>query len=103
VTIFEPGYRRLAGAHPGREFGLGEACAQASPEQLGGNLELRRERVMLGLDLGLASRRALSFSNRIVILFPLRAAAASSIPARGAFCVFTNPRTTTTRRPIAVT
>jgi hypothetical protein len=33
----------LAGAHPGREFGLRQACAQARLEQLGRDLELRRE------------------------------------------------------------
>jgi hypothetical protein len=48
VTIFKPGDGGLAGAHSGREFGLGEARAQASPEQLGGNLELQSERVMGG-------------------------------------------------------
>jgi hypothetical protein len=31
-------------------------CAQASPQQLGGNLELRRERVILGLDLGIGEQ-----------------------------------------------
>jgi hypothetical protein len=56
VTVFQPGDRGLAGAHPGREFGLGEACAQASPEQFGGNLELRRQRVILGLDPGVGEQ-----------------------------------------------
>jgi hypothetical protein len=56
VTVFQPGNRGLAGAHPGREFGLGEARAQPSPEQFGGNLELRRERVILGLDPGIGEQ-----------------------------------------------
>ena len=48
VTVFKPGDGGLAGAHSGGEFGLGEARPQASSEQLGGNLELRSERVILG-------------------------------------------------------
>jgi hypothetical protein len=59
VAIFQPGDGGLAGAHPAREFGLGEACAKASPEQLGGNLELRGERVILGLDLGVGEQAGL--------------------------------------------
>ena|ERR1700726_3549770 len=48
VTIFEPRDGGLVGAHPLREFSLRQPCAQASFEQLGGNLELRSERVILG-------------------------------------------------------
>src|SRR5207244_2391035 len=51
LTAFESGDRGLAGPHPRGQFGLGQARAQASPEQLGGNLELRGERVILSLDL----------------------------------------------------
>jgi hypothetical protein len=56
MTVFQPGDRGSAGAHPGREFGLGEARAQASPEQFGGNPELRRQRVILGLDPGVGEQ-----------------------------------------------
>jgi hypothetical protein len=54
VAIFQPGDGGLAGAHPFREFGLGQARAQPGPQQFCGNLELRRERVI-------------SFSNWIVM------------------------------------
>jgi hypothetical protein len=56
LAILKSGNRGLAGAHPGREFGLGEARPQPSPEQLGGNLELRSERVILGLDPGVGEQ-----------------------------------------------
>src|SRR6267154_1354107 len=56
VTVFQPGDGGLAGAHPGRQFGLRQPCAQASPEQRGGNLELRRERVILGLAPGVGEQ-----------------------------------------------
>jgi hypothetical protein len=70
----------------------------------GGNLELRRERAMLGLDLGIGEQAGLEFFefDGHVTSFARRGASSSS--ARGVFCVFfTNARTTTTLRPIAVT
>jgi hypothetical protein len=59
VAVFEPGDGGLAGAHPDRKFGLAEARTQASPEQLGGNLELRRQCVILGLDPGVSEQTGL--------------------------------------------
>lgn len=56
MTVFQAGDRGLAGAHPGRKLGLGEAGAQPSPEQFGGDLELRRQRVILGLDSGVGEQ-----------------------------------------------
>src|SRR5712691_11129004 len=61
LTALKAGDGGLAGAHPGGQFGLGEACSQASLEQLGGNLELRSERVILGLDLGVGEQTSLEF------------------------------------------
>jgi hypothetical protein len=49
------------------QLGLGGARAQARPEQLRGNFELRSKRVILGLDAGLASGPVLSFSNGIIM------------------------------------
>jgi hypothetical protein len=36
-------------------------CALASPQQLGGNLELRSERVIFGLDLGVGEQTGFQF------------------------------------------
>src|SRR5580704_17044416 len=94
----------LAGAHPGSEFGLGEACSQASPQQLRGDLKLRSERLVLRpyLGVGEETRLELLEGDCHVISFARRSA--SSISARGVLCVFfTNARTTTILRPIAVT
>ena len=51
LAVFKPRDGGLAGVRPVRKLGLRQARAQASAEQLGGNLELRRERVILCLDL----------------------------------------------------
>jgi hypothetical protein len=67
VAVFEPGDGRLAGAHSAREFGLGEASAQPSLQQFGGNLELRRERIILGLDLGVGEQPRLELFDWIVM------------------------------------
>ena len=56
VTIFKSGNRRLASAHSGSEFGLGQACTQASPEQLGRDFEFRSERIVLGLHFGVGEQ-----------------------------------------------
>ena len=66
VTVFKPGDGGLADAYPGREFGLREARAQAGPEQLGGNLELRRERADRPVTTGV-----LSMTEKPVVLFIL--------------------------------
>jgi hypothetical protein len=58
----------LAGPHAGSQLGLGQTGAQSGSQQLCGYLELRPERVVFGFTLGLASKRAFSFS-RIVIGF----------------------------------
>ena len=52
---------------PIRALGLRQARAQASPEQLGGNLELRRERIILGLDLRVGEQAGLQLSSWIVM------------------------------------
>src|SRR5262245_51869017 len=104
LAALQTGNGRLAGAQPGSHLGLGEPRSQASPEQFGGNLELRSERIILGLDLGVGKQTSLELLewNRHVISLARRSA--SSISARGVFCVFfTKARTTTTLRPIAVT
>src|ERR1700688_3228403 len=89
-------------AHPHREFGLREACAQASPEQFGGNLELRRQRFILGLDLGVGEKVGFQLFELDGHVISFARCSASSISARGVFCVFvTKARTTTTLRQIA--
>src|SRR5882757_6623292 len=103
VTIFKPGDGGLAGAHPGREFGLREACTKARPKQLGSNLELRSQRVILGFDLGVGEQSGFELFELDSHMTSFARRSASSISARGVFCVFfTNARTTTTLRPIAV-
>ena len=64
LTAFKPGDRGLAGPHPGSQLSLREACAQASPEQLGGDLELRRERVILRPDFRAAQKASLELFER---------------------------------------
>src|SRR5713226_8184296 len=59
LAALQPGDGGLAGTHPGSELGLGQAGAQASPQQLGGNLELGGERVVFGLDLGISEQTSL--------------------------------------------
>src|SRR6266702_2168896 len=104
LTTLEAGDRGLAGAHPGGQLGLGEASSQASTEQLGGNLEFRSERVILGLDLGVGQQTSLELLERDCHVISFARRSASSISERGVFCVFfTNARTMTTLRPIAVT
>ena len=49
-AALQPDDGGLAGPHPGGQFGLGEAGPQTRPDQLGGNLELRGERIVRGLD-----------------------------------------------------
>ena len=43
------------------------AANSACVEQLRGNLELRRERILFGLDLGIGQETRLSSSNRMVM------------------------------------
>jgi hypothetical protein len=96
VTIFKPRDGGLAGAHPGRKLGLRQARAQASPEQLGGDLELRREGIIRGLDLRVGEQAGLELFklNGHVISFARRSA--SSISARCVF--FANARMTSDGR-----
>src|SRR5258705_6903228 len=62
--------------------------AQASPEQLGGNLELRSERVILGLDLGVGEQAGLELFELDCHVMSFARRSASSISGRGGFCVF---------------
>src|SRR3984893_9198924 len=93
LAALQSGDGGLAGPHPGSQFGLGEASTQTRPEQLGGNLELRSERIILGLDFWVGQQTSLELLewDGHVISFARRNA--SSISARGVFCVFfTNAR-----------
>src|SRR5712691_11918516 len=104
LAALQSGDGGLAGAHAGGELGLGQPGPQASPEQLRGNLELGSERVILGLDLRVGQQAGLELLEWDCHLISFARRSASSISARGVFCVFfTNARTTTTLRPIAVT
>src|SRR5579872_3323161 len=88
LAAFKSGDRGLAGSHSGRQFGLRETCAQASPEQLGGDLELGTECVVLGFDLRIgqqASFELLEWDRHVTSFARLNA---SSISERGVFCVF---------------
>src|ERR1700756_390922 len=64
LTAFKSSDRGLAGAHPSGQLSLRETCAQASPEQLGGNLELRSERVVLRLDFRIGQETSFEFFER---------------------------------------
>ena len=59
LAALQSGNGGLAGTHPGSQFGLGQPGPQASLDQLGGNLELRGERVVFGLDLGVGEQTRL--------------------------------------------
>jgi len=64
LAAFKPGDRGLAGPHPLSQFGLRQTRAQASPEQLGSDLELRRERVILRLDLRIGQETSFDLLER---------------------------------------
>src|SRR5579872_910762 len=88
LAAFKSGDRVLAGSHSGRQFGLRESRAQASPEQLGGDLELRSECIVLGFDLRIGQQAGfelLEWDRNVTSLARLNA---SSISERGVFCVF---------------
>src|SRR6266849_1312944 len=104
LAALQSGNGGLAGPHPASQFSLREARPQTSLEQFGRNLELRSERVILGLDLGVGQQASLELLEWDCHVISFARRSARSISARGVFCVFfTNARTTTTRRPIAVT
>ena len=82
LPAFQSCNGRLAGAHARGQFGMREPGALARPVELGGDLELRGERVIFGFDLGIGQKTGLELveGNGLAISFARRKA--SSIPER---------------------
>src|SRR5690242_2131976 len=83
LATLQPCDGGLAGAHPASQLGLREPGPQASPQQLGGNLELWSERIILGLDLRIGEQTSLELFEWDRHLISFARDSASSISARG--------------------